>query len=254
MKTIKIPVTDKRIFLASDFHLGAPNMKASREREKKIIRWLHNIAEEAEAIFLVGDIFDFWFEYRKSIPKGFARFQGEIAALTDRGIKVYFFTGNHDLWMKRYFDEELGVTTYHEPVIVETKNHKLMVGHGDGLGPGDHFYKFLKMIFTNRFLQWAFGWVHPNIGIGIAHLWSRRSRISSQKKGESFKGNDEWLWQYCKSIEQHTHHDYYIFGHRHLPLELTVGSHSKYINLGEWINYSTYCEYDGEKAQLKTFE
>jgi len=246
---------NQKIFFASDFHLGAPDMATSKKREDKIIRWLDTIKDEAAAIFLVGDIFDFWFEYDKVIPKGFIRFLGKIANLRDKGIPIVFFTGNHDLWMNDYFTEELDIPVYLHPLQVEINQKNFLIGHGDGLGPGDRKYKVLKSIFTNKTCQWLFKWVHPDIGIRIAQKWSGNSRITNQKKQEDFfKGEEEWLWQYCKKVEQQMHFDYYIFGHRHLPLELPVGANSKYINLGEWVSQYTYGVFDGSSFELKNYK
>jgi len=245
----------KKLYFASDFHLGVPSAEESLLREKRIIRWLESIRHDAHTIFLMGDIFDFWFEYRHAIPKGFARLQGKIAELTDSGIPVIFFTGNHDMWMFDYFQKELGVTIYRESHVLKTQHHTLLIGHGDGLGPGDNTYKILKKFFNSRFCQWAFARLHPNLGIAIANLWSRKSRLANHKKEEEkFFGEDgEFLWVYCRELEKTTHHDYYIFGHRHLPLNLKVGENSSYINLGEWVNFNTYATYDGTQVELKTF-
>lgn len=244
----------KKVYFASDFHLGAPDVARSLEREKKIIRWLDLVKKDAAAIFLAGDIFDFWFEYRHVIPKGFIRIQGKFAELRDAGIPLIFYTGNHDMWMFDYFTEELGIPVHRVPRSYKIGAKTFLVGHGDGLGPGDRFYKLLKKIFENGFARWLFRWLHPDIGMAIAHSWSKNSRISNQKKGESFLGEEEWLWQYAKTQQKKSHHDFYVFGHRHLPLELAVGTHSRYINLGEWVHYSTYAEFDGDTLYLKTFE
>jgi len=244
----------KKVFFASDFHLGVPNAQKSREREHRILKWLETIKSETQVLFLVGDIFDFWFEYKKVIPKGFVRLQGKLAEWTDEGIPIYFFTGNHDLWMFDYFTEELGVPVFHQPQQFIINNKKLLIGHGDGLGPGDSLYKLLKAVFTNKLAQWCFAQIHPNIGIYLANLWSRKSRMQNDKKGEDeFLGEKEWLWQFCKEKEIEEHHDFYIFGHRHLPLDLEVDKTSRYINLGEWVNYDTYAVFDGESLKLTRF-
>lgn len=245
----------QKIFFASDFHLGAPDYQSSRIREDKIVRWLNSIQDEAAAIFLLGDIFDFWFEYEKVIPKGFIRFIGKITALRDRGIPIFFFTGNHDLWMKDYFTLELDIPVFSNPIEMEINRKKFLVGHGDGLGPGDQKYKFLKKIFTNPICQWLFKWIHPDVGISLAQKWSGNSRINNGLKNEgNFKGEDgEWLWEYCRSVNLQMHFDYFIFGHRHLPLELPVEKDSLYINLGEWVSQCTYGEFDGENFHLNTF-
>lgn len=252
---MNITLREKKVFFASDFHLGAPDDQSSKQREKKIIRWLNEIENEAEAIFLVGDIFDFWFEYEKVVPKGFIRFLGKIADLREKGIPIFFFTGNHDLWMNDYFTQELGIPVFHHPIEVVIANKKFLVGHGDGLGPGDEHYKFLKKIFTNPFCQWLFKWLHPDLGVRLAHKWSKNSRITNLQKNENeFKGDDEWLWAYCKQVEKNRHFDYYIFGHRHLPLDLPVGHTARYFNLGEWVNQYTYGVFDGNTFKIKTLE
>lgn len=248
-----IPV-GKKVYFASDFHLGVPSKEASLEREKKIVRWLNSIKNDAHAIFLMGDIFDFWFEYKWTIPKGFIRFQGKIAELADDGIPIFFFTGNHDMWMFDYFTEELNIPIYRSSIVYSFNNKKFFLGHGDGLGPGDHSYKILKKIFGNRLCQWLFARIHPNLGMSIANMWSRRSRISSSKKEEEFLGDKEYLVAYCREEETKEHHDYYIFGHRHLPLDLPISDNSRYINLGEWVNHFSFAEFDGEELHLKFFE
>ena len=246
---------NKKIFFASDFHLGVPDHSSSLVREKQIVSWLDSIRHEAHSIYLLGDIFDFWFEYRHAIPKGFIRLQGKLAELRDAGIPIIFFTGNHDMWMFDYFEKELGIPIYRKPQLLVVGNQKLLIGHGDGLGPGDRTYKILKKIFNSRVCQWLFARIHPNLGIGIANRWSRSSRITNMKREEKFQGEEgEFLWVYCRELEKQSHHDYYIFGHRHLPLDLKIANNSRYINLGEWVNFRTYAVYDGREVQLKTFE
>jgi len=246
----------KKIYFASDFHLGVPTPEASLAREKKIVRWLESIRHDAHTIYLLGDIFDFWFEYRHTIPKGFIRLQGKLAELRDANIPIRFFTGNHDMWMFDYFEKELGIPVYRNPQQLNVGGQRLMIGHGDGLGPGDFQYKIIKWFFNSRFCQWMFARIHPNFGIGLAKFWSKKSRISNDRKGEDeFKGEDnEYLLVYCREVEQREHHDFYIFGHRHLPLDIKVGDRSRYINLGEWVNFNTFGVYDGNNVELRTFE
>jgi UDP-2,3-diacylglucosamine hydrolase len=244
----------KKIFFASDFHLGVPNYSESLDREKRIVRWLDTIKPEAHSIYLLGDIFDFWFEYKHAIPKGFIRLQGKLAELRDAGIPVAFFTGNHDMWMFDYFKHELDIPIYRDPQLLTVGNQRLLIGHGDGLGPGDTTYKFLKKFFNSKLCQWLFARLHPNFGIGIASYWSRKSRISNMKREEKFQGEEgEFLWVYCKGLEEKQHHDFYVFGHRHLPLDLKINESSRYINLGEWVHFNTYAEYDGKDVKLKTW-
>lgn len=245
-----------KIYFASDFHLGAPNAEESLKREKKIVAWLDAIKSDAKEIYLVGDIFDFWFEYKTVIPRGFVRLQGKIAELTDSGIPIYIFTGNHDMWIFDYLPKELGVTLYRENIVKTFNGKKFLIGHGDGLGPGDYKYKMLKGFFTSKFCQWVFARIHPNLGIGIANAWSRKSRKTNLAYDEIFHGEDkEQLIIFCKDyIKKDDTIDYFIFGHRHLPLEINIGEKAKYINLGEWIKYNSYAVFDGEKLERKAYQ
>jgi UDP-2,3-diacylglucosamine hydrolase len=241
----------KKVFFASDFHLGAPDLKKSQERERSILRWLDHIEPEMQALWLLGDIFDFWFEYKHAVPKGGLRLQGRLAELADKGIPIVLFAGNHDLWYKDYFEQEIGAIIYHQPIALQVNNRfRAFVGHGDGLGPGDYNYKRLKKVFTNRFCQWAFERIHPNLGIGIARKWSAHSRSHNPEGEQTFRGEKEWLWQFSKEIEKERHFDYYIFGHRHLALALEVGPHAKYINTGDWLHNNSYAYADAEGIHL----
>lgn len=245
----------KKIYFASDFHLGVPDQKSSLEREKMVVKWLEEIRHDAEEIYLMGDIFDFWFEYKSVVPKGYVRLLGKLAEITDSGIPVYFFTGNHDMWMFGYFPQELNIPVLREPVTKVFNGKKFFLGHGDGLGPGDHGYKFIKKVFANKFCQWLFARFHPNFGMSLAQYWSRKSRIANGTKDEQFHGEEgEWLVIYAKEVLRKEHFDYFIFGHRHLPLDIRLDEKSRYINLGEWVNYRSYAVFDGEKLELKYFK
>jgi UDP-2,3-diacylglucosamine hydrolase len=242
----------KKIYFASDFHLGSPNHQQSRMREDRIIRWLNFIEPTCSELFLMGDVFDFWFEYKMVIPKGYARLQGKLATMSDAGIKIYFFKGNHDMWVYDYFTTELGMQIISDDFEMERNGKQFYLHHGDGLGPGDHKYKFLRKIFRNPVCQWLFSLVPPRIGIGIANAWSDNSRT---KKAHAFTvPEDEWLFIHATEQLQKKHYDYFIFGHRHLPLDLKVGSNSRYVNTGEWMNYSSYAVFDGNELALKYFE
>ncbi|UAY51860.1 UDP-2,3-diacylglucosamine diphosphatase [Ferruginibacter albus] len=246
---------NKKIYFLSDFHLGAPDAASSLQREKKIVDFLDEIKKDAAAIFIVGDLFDFWYEYKKVVPKGFVRILGKLAEITDSGIPVHFFVGNHDMWMTDYFQKELNIPVYFEPKTFEFNNKKFYVGHGDGLGPGDHGYKFLKKIFRNKICQWLFGILPPQIGMGIANYSSNRSREAGAAEAEKFYGEDkEWLIIYCKEILQKEHFDYFIFGHRHLPIDFALPDNSRYINLGDWIRYDSYAVFDGNTTELKYYK
>ena len=244
----------KKIYFLSDFHLGVPDAAASLEREKRIVTFLEEIGNDAAVIFIVGDMFDFWYEYRTVVPRGYVRLLGKLAEITDSGIPIHFFVGNHDMWMFDYFEKELSIPIFREPQVLEVGSHRLLIGHGDGLGPGDKTYKVLKKIFNSKTCQWLFARIHPNLGIAIANRWSRRSRITNNIKEEKFHGEEgEYLLAYCREMEKIQHHDFYIFGHRHLPLDLKINDRSRYINLGEWVNFTTYAEYDGTQLKLKSF-
>jgi UDP-2,3-diacylglucosamine hydrolase len=244
----------KKTYFASDFHLGVPNYEKSLEREKRVVAWLDSIKKDAEAIYLVGDIFDFWFEYKYTIPKGFIRLLGKLAEISDSGIPIHLFTGNHDMWMKSYLPKELNVTLHKAPITFQSQSKTILVGHGDGLGPGDHKYKFLKRFFASPVCQWLFARLHPNLAFGIANYFSRKSRLATGKTDETFLGNDnEWLYVYCKEYLKTKQVDYFIFGHRHLPLTLDVDGKATYINLGEWINYNTYAELEDGVLRLKVW-
>jgi len=244
----------KKVYFISDFHLGVPDRLSSLQREKKVIRFLDHALADAAVIFIVGDLFDFWYEYKKVIPKGYVRMLGKLAEITDKGIPVHFFVGNHDMWMNGYFESELNIPVYYEPQVFTFNGKKFLVGHGDGLGPGDHGYKFLRKIFRNRFCQGLFGIIPPYIGMGIAQYSSKSSRAATGSKEEMFLGEDkEWLIIYCKEVLQKEHYDYFIFGHRHLPIDFKLGEKSRYINLGDWIRYDSYAVFDGQETSLKYY-
>jgi UDP-2,3-diacylglucosamine hydrolase len=241
----------KRIYFASDFHLGAPDLASSRAREQKLLSWLDHASQDAAAIWLLGDLFDFWFEYRHAVPRGYVRFLGKLAELHDRGIDIRVFTGNHDMWMFGYLPDEIGIKVYKDPITLQLNKLKILIGHGDGLGPGDAKYKVLKKIFRSPLCQWAFARLHPNLGFAIANAWSRSSRKSSGIAHEQvFKGEGEWLWQYCKEVETQEHFDYYLFGHRHLALDLPIHDTARYLNTGEWFKGCHYVVSDGNKLTL----
>jgi len=252
MTALKIP-QGKKIYFASDNHLGAPTTKESMPREKKFVQWLDSIKHDAEAIFLLGDLFDFWFEYKYVVPKGFTRVLGKLAELSDQGIKIHFFVGNHDLWMNGYFEEELGVTVHRSPQDFTFNSTSFFIGHGDGLGPDDKGFKRLKKVFTNSFFQWIYRWIHPDIGVRFAQYLSVKNKMISGDDDVNFLGNDkEWLVQYSRKKLEEKHRDYFVFGHRHLPLDIELNDRSKYINLGDWIGHYSYAVFENKTLSLKT--
>ena len=244
----------KKVYFSSDNHLGAPTPEASKPREHKFVAWLNRIETDAAAIFLLGDLFDFWFEYKTVVPKGFVRVLGKLADLRDQGIPIYFFVGNHDLWMNDYFETELNIPVYHSPQLFELNNKRFFIGHGDGLGPGDLGYKRMKKVFKSPFFQWLFRWVHPDIGVRVAKHLSVKNKLISGDDDHVFMGaENEWLVTYAKRKLEHAHYDYFIFGHRHLPMKIELGKNSTYFNLGDWIVYYTYGVFDGTEFQLNEY-
>ncbi len=245
----------KKVYFASDFHLGIPDRLSSRAREKRINAWLDEIATDAEQLFLVGDLFDVWFEYKQVVPKGFTRFLGKLAELRDGGLHIEAFTGNHDLWMRGYFEDELDIPVHHQPIEREFNGKAFFIGHGDGLGPGDKGYKLLKKVLRNKATQWLYRRLHPDTGVGIATWASQRGpKHGPDTPEDTFKGPEkEWLVQFCLQTLQERHFDYFIFGHRHLALEYPLPQNSLYLNLGDWIRYDSYAVFDGENLSLEYY-
>ncbi|MGZ5243459.1 MAG: UDP-2,3-diacylglucosamine diphosphatase [Bacteroidia bacterium] len=244
----------KKIYFASDFHLGAPDHSSSLVREKHIVSWLIQIQPELKELYILGDIFDFWFEYKHAVPKGYIRLLGKLAEISDSGIPIHIFVGNHDLWMKDYFEQEIGAKIYREPVVKEIDGRRFYLAHGDGLGPGDNGFKLMKKVFTSPVSNWLYSRLHPNFGIGLANYFARRSRKITGVKDKEFFGDKEWLIQHSRQILAQQPIDYFVYGHRHYPLTYKLSEKSTYINLGDWINYNTYAVWDGEELKLEVFE
>lgn len=246
----------KKIYFASDQHFGAPDAKASKFREEKFIRWLDQIKDDAQVLFLMGDLFDFWHEWNHVIPKGYVRVLGKLAELKDAGIELFMFVGNHDLWMKTYFEDEIGCKVFFEKQYFEINGRKFLLAHGDGLGPGDKGYKRMKKLFTNPLAQWAFRWLHPDIAMKVAIYFSTKNKMISGEEDKEFLGEDkEFLIIYSKEKLRNENIDYFVYGHRHLPmvLDLKVNeNNAKYINLGDWISYFTFGVFENE-FELKVF-
>lgn len=244
----------KKIYFSSDNHLGAPSYEKSLPREKKFVKWLDSIREDAAVIFLLGDLFDFWFEYKRVVPKGFVRVLGKLAEITDSGIPIYFFVGNHDLWMRDYFEKELNIQIFRDPKEFVFNDKVFLLGHGDGKGPGDKGYKRMKKVFTNPVFNWLFRWFHPELGMRLAQYLSVKNKLISGEEDKKFLGEEnEFLAQYARRKLETKHYDYFIFGHRHLPMKIKVGENSIYFNLGDWITHYSYGVFDGETFELKNF-
>jgi len=245
----------KKIYFISDLHFGVPGKEDSKTRERRVVQWLQEISKDAEELHLVGDIFDYWFEYKQAVPRGFVRFLGALARVADAGIKVYWYYGNHDMWIFDYIPSEIGVEMVPNSIEKQYNNKKFFIAHGDGLGPGDNGYKFIKKIFRNKVCQWLFARLHPNFGMGVMRFFSKQSRYAEPEAEKSYKGDDhEWLYQYSKDVLDKKSYDFLIFGHRHLPLDKKVKGESRYINLGDWLFHYTYGEFDGESFSLKKWE
>jgi len=242
-----------KIYFASDIHLGLPSYKKSLEREKLFVKWLDEIKNDAQEIILLGDIFDFWFEYKRAIPKGFTRFLGKICEITDAGIPVHFFTGNHDMWVFDYLPKETGVFLHKKPLVREFSGKRFYLAHGDGMGPGDYAYKILKRIFASKLSQWLFARFHPNFGIFIANSWSTHNRYSRETK--PFEGeNKEWLILYSRELLKTESFDFMIYGHRHIPMDMKLADNCRYVNLGDWLSHFTYAVFDGNDLILKEYK
>ena len=246
----------KKIYFASDFHLGIPDYHQSLQREKMLVEWLDEVSRDAIEIFLMGDVFDFWFEYKTVVPKGYVRLLGKIAEMSEMGIHVHLFTGNHDIWAFNYLEKELNIQIHRKPEIRELLGKQFYLAHGDGLGPGDHGYKILKKVFSNRLNQWLFKWLHPDIGAAMALYFSRKSRLANvvRENRPDFVNSTEDLMLYKYAVEmirKGLKVDFFIFGHIHTPTNIELENGSRLIILGDWLTNFTYAEFDGNLMDLK---
>jgi UDP-2,3-diacylglucosamine hydrolase len=244
---------NNKIYFISDVHLGLYPPEHSLEREKILVQWLDSIKLDATEIYLLGDIFDFWHEYRKVAPRGFTRFLGKLAEMSDKGITIHFFTGNHDLWVYDYLPAEIGLILYREHVIREIDGFRFFIGHGDGVEKHDYGYKLLKVVFTNKVLQWLFAGVHPNLAFALGHRWSRTSRYAKGIIAESYRGDErEWQVAFAKETLKTNPVDFFVFGHRHIPFDVRVGEKARVINLGDWITHFTYALWHNKTLEIKS--
>lgn len=245
--------TRTNIYFASDFHLGVQGKKTSKDRELQIVQWLKSIERDCAKLFLVGDVFDYWFEYKHTIPKGYTRLLGQLATMTDNGVEVHFFVGNHDMWVKNYFTEELNINVHFSEKEFNLLGKSFLIGHGDGLGPGDRTYKLIKKILRNPFLQWCFSILHPTIGLALMRYFSNHSR-DSQDEEPIQNIQDEWLVKYCEDQLKTSSYDFFIFGHRHKAIDYTLSNQqSRYINLGEWLEICSYGVWDGTQFAIEFY-
>lgn len=243
-----------KVYFASDFHLGIPDRAVSLEREKRVVAWLEEIRHDADAIYLVGDVFDFWFEYKHVIPRGYIRLLGKLAEIRDAGIPVHWLVGNHDMWMFGYLQEELGIEVHFHPIRTTWDGKNFFIAHGDGLGPGDQSYKFIKKIFRNPFFQWVYARFHPNFAFGLAQYLSRRSRKANYEYDAQYLGDDkEWLVIFAKELTARENVDFIICGHRHLVLDKQLSPATRYINLGDWMKSGQYGVWDGTEFRIVSY-
>jgi len=246
----------KKIYFVSDAHFGSLLIQNAHEQEKKLVRWLDFISNDASELFLMGDIFDFWYEYHTVIPKGFVRVLGKLAELSDNGLPIHFFTGNHDMWTFGYLEQEIGCIVHRSPEMIERNGKQFFLAHGDRLGEHSLGVKVIQAIFHNRMCQQLFGWIPPRLGLSFGLRWSRSNRLKPARKGyDSFLGEErETLIQFAKKMAEQTNPDYFVFGHRHIPLDLKINAKSHVIILGDWITHFTYGVFDGENLSIEYFE
>ncbi len=245
----------KSIYILSDMHLGAPNPEASLVREKHLVKFLEEISEDCEELYLLGDLFDFWFEYRHAVPRGYTRFLGQLARMADQGIPIHVFTGNHDLWHRSYLKDQIGVSLYRKPRKVEFFGKTYFLAHGDGLGPGDHGYKLMKKVVTHPLSRWLFSRLHPNFGIGLA-LWVSQNGgdhdyEQDRLAGYSYDATRDPLWTFAtEKLEQGECIDFFVFGHRHQMVDEEISPDKRFIILGDWIHFFSYLKVTPESTSF----
>lgn len=247
-----------KTYFVSDAHLGSKALKDKFFNEKKLVRWMNEIQPDCEALYLLGDMIDFWFEYREAVPKGYARFFGKLAEFTDAGIPVYWFAGNHDIWLFDYVQKELGVQVVQGSLSISIKGKQFFLSHGDGLGDPSFMFRLLRGIFHSRACQRLFGWIHPDMGLTFGLNWAKHSRLKREDHPETYLGeNQEYLIQFVKNeIREKGDQsaDFYIFGHRHIVLDLQLSVKSRIVILGDWFQHFTFASFDGEHLELVNFE
>lgn len=236
-------------------HFGVPDHASSLVREKRFVQWLNEIQPRCERLILLGDVFDYWFEYKYVQPRGYVRLLGKLAEMCDEGIPIDIFAGNHDLWFKEFFPNEIGATVYHKPQVREFFGKTFYLAHGDGLGPGDHGYKFMKRVFTSRLNQWLFARLHPNFAFWLANFFSQKSRLAHQDKDTEFFGEKEFLIIHAREmLREQPEIDHFVFGHRHHLKTIELGENKSVFYLGDWIRYFSWLEIGEKGAELKQLE
>ena len=246
----------KNIYFLSDAHLGSWAVEHGRMQERRLVRFLDTIKTKAAAVYLLGDMFDFWYEYRYCVPKGYTRFLGKLSELTDMGVEVHYFTGNHDIWAYDYLERECGVVLHKKPVTVELYGKIFYLAHGDGLGDRGKGFKFIRAVFHNRVCQWAFSALHPRWGIWFGQTWAKHSRLKrTDGEEQPYMGEErEPLLRYTQHyIQYHSNVDYFIYGHRHIEIDKQLTKKARVIVLGDWISHFTYVVWDGEHLFLSQY-
>ncbi len=247
---------NKNIYFLSDAHLGSWAIDHARTQERRLVRFLDSIKTKAAAVYFLGDMFDFWDEFRYVVPKGYTRFLGKVSELTDMGVEVHFFTGNHDIWTYGYLEQECGMTVHTRPVTTEIYDKVFYLAHGDGLGDPDAKFRFLRRIFHSRTCQILFNALHPRWSMWLGLTWAKHSRLKrADGKEPPYMGEDkEYLVRYAREYMQgHRDIDYFLFGHRHIELDLALSRKTRMMILGDWITQFTYAVFDGEHLFLEEY-
>ena len=246
----------KNIYFLSDAHLGSRAIAHSRTQERRLVNFLDQIKDKAAAVYLLGDMFDFWYEFKTVVPKGYTRFLGKLSELTDRGVEVHYFTGNHDLWCGDYLEKECGVVLHRAPITCEIYGKLFYLAHGDGLGDPDKKFKLLRTLFHSHTLQCLFSALHPRWSIELGLTWAKHSRMKrAGGKEPDYMGEDrEHLVLYSKEyLKLHPDINFFIYGHRHIELDLMLNRNTRVLILGDWITTFTYAVYDGEHIFLENY-
>ena len=247
-----------KIYFASDLHLGAPDHAKSLVREKHFVKWLDTIKDDVAELYLLGDIFDFWFEYKKAVPKGYVRLLGKLAEFADNGVLIHVFTGNHDLWYGDYLEKEFGAIIHNKPFEKEFFGKKFYLAHGDGLGPGDHGYKLMKKVFTNPINKWLYERLHPNFGISLAQFFSGLSRNHNYENTSGHEvvhqEDNEFLYAHSREVlKTNPDINVFVYGHRHMLIQENIEDDSEIVILGDWIQYFSFLEVDETGVRLDIF-
>ncbi|MCH5226478.1 MAG: UDP-2,3-diacylglucosamine diphosphatase [Muribaculaceae bacterium] len=246
---------DKYTYFLSDLHLGAPYLEGARENELRIVRFLDSIKGNADTIYLLGDILDYWYEYKYVVPRGYVRFFGKLAELADAGIKIVWMKGNHDIWIFDYLPAELGIEVKDGTLVEEIHGKKFFLTHGDGVGKIDPKFRLIRSVFRNKFCQWMFSGIHPRWTVPFAYNWSNHSRYTGEARGIPDESLLKNLKEFVKEYHQlHPEIDYFIFGHVHVLSREIMESGCEMIVLGEWIHTFSYAKMGVDGLHLLKWE